>query len=72
MWLASRENICEEDTTTKYDKCQGSLYHMRRQSNFHSNPVSLYDEPLGIHVVDYKSGYNRLMNMEYLIFQDVD
>ena len=72
MWLASRENICEEDTTTKYGKCQGSLYHMRRQSNFHSNPVSLYDEPLGIHVVDYKNGYNRLMNMEYLIFQDVD
>ena len=75
MWLASRENICEEDNTTnahRYDKCQGSIYHMRRQSNFHSSSKGIYDEPLGIHAVDYKSGFNRLMNMEYLIFQDVD
>lgn len=72
MWLASRENICKENTTTKYGKCQGSLYHMRRQANYHSNGEAVYDEPLGIHVVDYKSGHNKLMNMEYLIFQDVD
>ena len=74
MWLASRENICEEgiNTTTKYDKCQGSLYHMRKQSSFHSSSEGIYDEPLGIHVVSHRNGYNKLINMEYLIFQDVD
>ena len=68
MWLASRENICEEG----YGKCEGSIYHMRRISSYRSSDDTIYDEPLGIHVVSHRNGYNKLINMEYLVFQDVD